>query len=73
LQEPSPADRDRRRGLVLVCGAAGLWLTLLSLPVQYGDGHPVSDLWGLACLPLMVGLGYLASWWVAVRGPRGHG
>lgn len=73
LKERTPTEADRRRGFVLVCGALGLWLSLQALPLEYSEGHRVGELWGLACLPLMVGLGYLASWWMGVRGSRHDG
>jgi hypothetical protein len=31
----------------------------------------VGSLWGLGLLPLMIGLGYLASWWLNRRGELG--
>lgn len=66
LVERSPAEADRRRGIVLVGGAIGLWLTLQALPLTYGaEDRRIAELWGLACLPLMVGLGYLLNWWMA--------
>lgn len=65
LLERTPAEADRRRGVVLLGGAVGLWLTLQALPLEYDTGHRLGELWGLACLPLMVGLGYLVSWRMA--------
>ena len=41
--------------------------TLLALPVHFDDGQSVGNLWGLGLLPLMIGLGYLASWWLNQR------
>jgi len=38
------------------------------LPGQFEDGHSLHELWGLGLLPLMTGLGYLASWWLNRRG-----
>ncbi|MDL5030738.1 DUF6249 domain-containing protein [Pelomonas sp. APW6] len=73
LLEPTPTDADRRRGLVLVSGGLGLFLTLVALPLEYNEGHRLSELWGLACLPLMVGLGYLVSWWLGERDARAGG
>jgi len=68
LVDPQLADSERRRGLVLVSAGIGLMLTLLALPGQFDDGHSVHELWGLGLLPLMTGLGYLASWWLNRRG-----
>lgn len=73
LKEPTPTEADRRRGLVLVSAAVGIWLSLQLLPLEYSEGHRLGELWGLACLPLMVGLGYLASWWLGQRGQRADG
>lgn len=68
LVESHIPHSDRRRALVLISGGIGLMLTLLALPGQLGDGHSLHDLWGLGLLPLMTGLGYLASWWLNQRG-----
>lgn len=73
LTEPTPTESDRRRGLVLVSAALGVWLSLQLLPLEYSEGHRLGELWGLACLPLMVGLGYLASWWLGQRSQRADG
>ncbi|MDM4768482.1 DUF6249 domain-containing protein [Pelomonas sp. SE-A7] len=73
LTQRAPAEADRRHGFVLLCGAIGLWLTLVALPLEYTEGHRLGELWGLALLPAMIGLGYLLSWWMASRGPRQHG
>lgn len=59
-----PEDVERRRALVLIGGGIGVMAMFLSLPGRLdGDGILVSQLWGLGLLPLMTGLGYLASWW----------
>ena len=68
LVEPQIAYSERRRALVLISGGIGLMLTLLALPGQFEDGHSLHELWGLGLLPLMTGLGYLASWWLNRRG-----
>lgn len=68
LVEPQIAYSERRRALVLISGGIGLMLTLLALPGQFDNGHSVRELWGLGLLPLMTGLGYLASWWLNRRG-----
>ncbi|HVH35158.1 DUF6249 domain-containing protein [Tahibacter sp. UC22_41] len=64
LVESQPGDVERRRALVLIGGGIGVMAMFLSLPGQFdGNGMHVSQLWGLGLLPLMTGLGYLASWW----------
>jgi hypothetical protein len=68
LVEPQIAYSERRRALVLISGGLGLMLTLLALPGQFDNGHGIRELWGLGLLPLMTGLGYLASWWLNRRG-----
>lgn len=68
LVEPQIAYSERRRALVLISGGIGVMLTLLALPGEFDSGRHVSELWGLGLLPLMTGLGYLASWWLNHRG-----
>jgi hypothetical protein len=68
LTEPRVVYSERRRALVLIGGGFGLMLTMLALPGEFDDGHSVRSLWGLGLLPLMIGLGYLASWWLNRRG-----
>jgi hypothetical protein len=68
LVEPQIAYFERRRALVLISGGIGLMLTVLALPGQLDNGHSIRELWGLGLLPLMTGLGYLASWWLNQRG-----
>lgn len=68
LVEPQIAYSERRRALVLISSGIGLMLTLLALPGQLDNGHSIHELWGLGLLPLMTGLGYLASWWLNRRG-----
>jgi len=64
LVESQSGDVERRRALVLIGGGIGVMAMFLSLPGQFdGNGMHVSQLWGLGLLPLMTGLGYLASWW----------
>ncbi|WP_243038750.1 DUF6249 domain-containing protein [Dyella sedimenti] len=69
--EPHVVYSERRRALVLISGGLGLMATLLALPGHFDDGHSIGSLWGLGLLPLMTGLGYLASWWLNRRG-GGH-
>lgn len=68
LVEPQIAYSERRRALVLISSGIGVMLTLLALPGQLDNGHSLHELWGLGLLPLMTGLGYLASWWLNRRG-----
>ena len=70
--EPIAEQCDRRRALVLLAGGLGLSATLVALPLQYQVGHRLSELWGLGILPVALGLGYLANWYLTRRG-RGHG
>lgn len=68
LAESQPGDVERRRALVLIGGGLGVMAMFLALPGQFdGNGMHVSQLWGLGLLPLMTGLGYLASWWFNQR------
>jgi hypothetical protein len=69
LAEPRLADGDRRRALVLIAAGLGVMATLLVLPGHVDDGQSIGSLWGLGLLPLMIGLGYLASWWLNRREP----
>jgi len=68
LIEPQVAYSERRRGLVLISTGLGLMAMLLALPIQLDNGRSIGGLWGLGLLPLMIGLGYLASWWLNRRG-----
>lgn len=68
LVEPQVVYCERRRALVLIGAGLGLMAMFLALPGQLDDGQRMSGLWGLGLLPLMVGLGYLASWWLNRRG-----
>lgn len=67
LVEPAVAYSERRRALVLISVGLGLMAMLLSLPGQFDNGRSIGSLWGLGLLPLMTGLGYLASWWLNQR------
>jgi len=69
LIEPRVVYCERRRALTLIGGGIGLISMFLAMPFRMADGSSVGQLWGLGLLPLMVGLGYLASWWLNNRGP----
>ncbi|BDU19001.1 DUF6249 domain-containing protein [Dyella sp. GSA-30] len=68
LLEPQGSSDERRRGLVLIGGGLGLMAMFLSLPGQLDNGLGIGHLWGIGLLPLMIGLGYLTSWWLNRRG-----
>jgi len=68
LVEPQVAYCERRRALVLIGGGLGLIMMVLALPGELDNGQRIAGLWGLGLLPLMTGLGYLASWWLNRRG-----
>jgi Na+-translocating ferredoxin:NAD+ oxidoreductase RnfD subunit len=68
LAEPHVVYSERRRALVLISAGIGLMVTLIALPGDFDNGLSVGSLWGLGLLPLMIGLGYLASWWLNRRG-----
>lgn len=68
LLEPQVAYCERRRALVLIGGGVGLIAMFLALPGQLDSGLGIDRLWGIGLLPLMTGLGYLASWWLNRRG-----
>lgn len=65
------AYSERRRALVLIGGGLGLMAMLFALPGQLDNGQHIGSLWGLGLLPLMIGLGYLASWWLNRREQAG--
>ena len=67
LVEPNVVFCERRRALVLIGAGLGLMAMFLALPGQLDNGNSLSSLWGLGLLPLMIGLGYLASWWLNRR------
>jgi hypothetical protein len=68
LVEPHVVYSERRRALVLIGGGLGLMAMFLALPGQLDNGQRIGSLWGLGLLPLMIGLGYLASWWLNRHG-----
>ncbi|MGC1547515.1 MAG: DUF6249 domain-containing protein [Rhodanobacter sp.] len=72
LLEPQVAYSERRRALVLIGGGLGLMAMFQALPGQLDNGSSIHSLWGLGLLPLMIGLGYLASWWLNRR-ENAHG
>ena len=67
LVEPNVVYSERRRALVLIGGGLGLMAMFLALPGQLDNGLSIGSLWGLGLLPLMIGLGYLVSWWLNRR------
>ena len=67
LVEPSMVYSERRRALVLIGGGLGLMAMFLALPGELDNGLSIRSLWGFGLLPLMIGLGYLASWWLNWR------
>ena len=67
MVEPNVDYSERRRALVLIGGGLGLMAMFLALPGQLDNGLSIHSLWGLGLLPLMIGLGYLASWWLNWR------
>ena len=68
LLEPRVVYCELRRALVLIGVGVGLIAMFLALPGQLDDGLGIDRLWGIGLLPLMTGLGYLASWWLNRRG-----
>ena len=71
LLEPLGEFSERRRALVLIGAGIGLMAMFAVLPGHFDNGVGVRSLWGLGLLPLMIGLGYLASWWLNRRGGVG--
>lgn len=67
LVEPRIAFCERRRALVLISIGLGIIAMFSTLPMRDGNGHGISELWGVGLLPLITGLGYLASWWLNHR------
>jgi hypothetical protein len=68
LHEPSAPYSERRRALILIGAGLGIMAMFVALPGQLGDGERLTSLWGIGLLPLMIGFGYLASWWLNRRG-----
>jgi hypothetical protein len=68
LAEPRLEYSERRRALVLIGAGLGLMVMFAALPGHFDNGVGIRSLWGLGLLPLMIGLGYLASWWLNRRG-----
>lgn len=67
LVEPQLAYCERRRALVLIGAGLGLMAMFAALPAPLDNGMTLRSLWGIGLLPLMIGLGYLASWWFNQR------
>jgi hypothetical protein len=67
LVEPNVIYSERRRALVLIATGLGLIAMFLALPGRLDNGLGVRSLWGIGLLPLTIGLGYLASWWLNQR------
>jgi len=70
--EATPRNGDFRRALVLLSGGIGLAMMLVALPFDFPKGHRLGELWGLGILPVALGLGYLATWYMTRRGSA-HG
>jgi hypothetical protein len=64
LSEARMVYSERRRALVLIAAGLGVMATFTALPGHLDNGQSLAGLWGLGLLPLMIGLGYLASWWL---------
>ena len=67
LVEPHVEYSERRRALVLISAGVGIMAMFAALPFRYDSGTSVKGFWPLGLLPLMTGLGYLASWWLNTR------
>lgn len=67
LAEPQAAYSERRRALVLIGSGLGIMAMFLALPGGFDNGYSLANLWAIGLLPLMIGLGYLASWWLNRR------
>lgn len=67
LAEPQAVYSERRRALILIGTGLGIMVMFLALPGRFDNGYSLASLWALGLLPLMIGLGYLASWWLNRR------
>lgn len=67
LVEPQVEYSERRRALVLIGAGLGVSAMFAALPFRLDSGASVHGFWALGLLPLMTGLGYLASWWLNAR------
>lgn len=67
LTEPQAVYSERRRALTLIGTGLGIMLMFVALPGHFDNGYRLASLWALGLLPLMIGLGYLASWWLNRR------
>ncbi|HVT31818.1 MAG TPA: DUF6249 domain-containing protein [Rhodanobacteraceae bacterium] len=68
LVESNATCSERRRALILIGSGLGIIAMFIALPGELDNGQRLSGLWGIGLLPLMIGLGYLASWWLNRRG-----
>ena len=67
LAEPHAVYSERRRALVLIGTGLGIMVMFVALPGGFANGYSFAGLWPIGLLPLMIGLGYLASWWLNRR------
>ena len=67
LAEPQAVYSERRRALILIGTGIGIMAMFVALPGHFDNGYSLASLWALGLLPLMIGLGYLASWWLNRR------
>lgn len=67
LAAPQAVYSERRRALILIGTGVGIMLMFVALPGRFDNGYSFTGLWALGLLPLMIGLGYLASWWLNRR------
>lgn len=55
----------------MIGAGLGIMVMFLALSGHFDNGYSLASLWAIGLLPLMIGLGYLASWWLDRRdGPR---
>lgn len=67
LAAPQAVYSERRRALILIGTSIGIMLMFFALPGHFDNGYSLASLWAIGLLPLMIGLGYLASWWLNRR------
>lgn len=68
LAEPQAPYSERRRALVLIGTGLGIMVMFFALPGGFANNYRFASLWAIGLLPLFIGLGYLASWWLNRRG-----